>query len=115
MAESECRVDEVTWGSESSELDCSLDLFFEEEEGPAIPEGRSDNHLPVRAYRYEPYLALDADAIPPTPASPPGDEAVTVQCQRPTSKHRLVNLYYTSYRNESFAGCNEPVKSVDCY
>ena len=79
MAESECRVDEVTWGSESSELDCSLDLFFEEEEGPAIPEGRSDNHLPVRAYRYEPYLALDADAIPPTPASPPGDEAVTVQ------------------------------------
>ena len=61
MAESECRVDEVTGGSESSELDYSLDLFFEEEEGPAIPEGPSDNHLPVRAYRYEPYLALDAD------------------------------------------------------
>ena len=78
MAESECRVDEVTGGSESSELDYSLDLFFEEKEGPVIPEGPSDNHLPVRAYRYEPYLALDADAIPPTPASPPGDEAVTV-------------------------------------
>ena len=78
MAESECRVDEVTGGSESSELDYSLDLFFEEEEGPAIPEGPSDNNLPVRAYRYEPYLALDADAIPPTPASPPGDETVTV-------------------------------------
>ena len=75
MAESECCVDEVTGGSESSELDYSLDLFFEEEEGPAIPEGPSDNNLPVRAYRYEPYLALDADAIPPTP---PGDEAVTV-------------------------------------
>ena len=58
MAESECRVDEVTGGSESSELDYSLDLFFEEEEGPAIPEGPSDNNLPVRAYRYEPYLAL---------------------------------------------------------
>ena len=80
MAESECRVDEVTAGSESSELDYSLDLFFEEKEGPVIPEGPSDNHLPVRAYRYEPYLALDADAIPPTPASPPGpeDEAATV-------------------------------------
>ena len=64
MAESECRVDEVTGGSESSELDCSLDLFFEEEERPAIPEGPSDNHLPVRVYRYEPYLALDAEAIP---------------------------------------------------
>ena len=81
MAESECRVDEVTGGSESSELDYSLDLFFEEEEEPVIPEGPSDNHLPVRAYRYEPYLALDADAIPPTPASPPGDEAVTVSDQ----------------------------------
>ena len=113
MAESECRVDEVTGGSESSEFDYSLDLFFEEEEGPAIPEGPSDNHLPVRAYRYEPYLALDADAIPPD-SSPPGDEAVTVS-DRPTSKHRLVNLYYTSYRNESFTGYNEPVKSVDCY
>ena len=31
MAESECRVDEVSGGSESSELECSLDLFFEEE------------------------------------------------------------------------------------
>ena len=96
MAESEGRVDEVSGGSESSELVCSLDLFFEELEGPAIPEGPSDNHLPVLAYRYEPYLALD-DAIPdPPPASPPGDEAVRnyhCQCQRPTSKHRLVNLY----------------------
>ena len=46
MAESECHVDEVTGGSESSELDYSLDLFFEEEEGPAIPEGPSDNNLP---------------------------------------------------------------------
>ena len=74
-----------------------------------------------------PYLTVSVPAITltcpittmvfehPTPASPPGDEAVTVQCQRPTSKHRLVNLYYTSYRNESFAGYNEPVKSVDCY
>ena len=114
MAESECRVDEVTGGSESSELDYSLDLFFEEEEGPAIPEGPSDNNLPVRAYRYEPYLALDADAIPPTPASPPGDDR-SCYCHRPTSKHQLVNLYYTSYRNESFTGYNEPVKSVDCY
>ena len=79
MAESEMPFDEVSGDTDSSELDCSLDLFFEEEEeGPAIPEGPSDNNLPVRAYRYEPYL--DADAIPPTPASPPGagDEAVTV-------------------------------------
>ena len=64
---------------------------------------------------YEPYLALDADAIPPTPASPPGDEAVTVIDRLHPSKHRLVNLYYTSYRNEYFTGYNEPVKSVDCY
>ena len=64
MAESECRVDEVTGGSESSELDYSFDLFFEEEEGPVIPEGPSDNHLPVRAYRYEPYLALDLMRFP---------------------------------------------------
>ena len=113
MAESECRVDEVTGGSESSELDYSLDLFFEEEEGPAIPEGPSDNNLPVRAYRYEPYLALDADAIPPD--SSESTRGRSCHCQRPTSKHRLVNLYYTSYRNESFTGYNEPVKSVDCY
>ena len=71
MAESECFVGDVSGSSESEELDCSLDLFFEEE-GPAIAEdggGPSDN-LPVRAYRYEAYL--DADAIPqaPTPASP---------------------------------------------
>ena len=78
MAESEMPFDEVSGDTDSSELDCSLDLFFEEEEGPAIPEGPSDINLPVRAYRYEPYL--DADEIPPTPASPPGagDEAVTV-------------------------------------
>ena len=71
MAESECFVGDVSGSSESEELDCSLDLFFEEE-GPAIAEdggGPSDN-VPVWAYRYEPYL--DADAIPqaPTPASP---------------------------------------------
>ena len=78
MAESECRVDEVSGGSESSELDCCLDLFFEEEERPAIAEGPSDNHLPVWAYRYEQYLALDTYAIhDPPPANPTGDEAVT--------------------------------------
>ena len=54
MAESECRIDEVSGDTDSSELDCSLDLFFEEEKGPAIPDGPSDNHVPVRAYRYEP-------------------------------------------------------------
>ena len=113
MAESECRVDEVTGVSESSELDYSLDLFFEEEEVPAIPEGPSDNNLPVRAYRYEPYLALDADAIPPD--SSQSTRRRSCHCQQPTSKHRLVNLCYTSYRNESFTGYNEPVKSVDCY
>ena len=47
MAESEIRVDEVSGGSESSELDCSLDLFFEEEEGPAIPRV-----LVTTIYRY---------------------------------------------------------------
>ena len=43
----------LSGGSESDDLDC-LDLFFEQEEGPAITEGPSDNHLPVLAYRYEP-------------------------------------------------------------
>ena len=53
MAESKCRVDEVTGGSESSELDYSLDLFFEEEEGPDSPDssestrGRSCHCQPV--------------------------------------------------------------------
>ena len=40
-------------GSESDELDCSLDLFFEKKEGPAIAgdgSGPSDNVI-VRAYR----------------------------------------------------------------
>ena len=79
MAESECRVDEVTGGSESSELDYSLDLFFEEEEGPAIPEGPSDNNLPVRAYRYEPYLALTLMRFPRLQrVHPETIEAVTV-------------------------------------
>ena len=49
MAESECRIDEVSGDTDSSELDCSLDLFFEEEKGPAIPEGPSDNHVSIRA------------------------------------------------------------------
>ena len=71
----------LSGGSESDDLDCSSDLFFEAEEGPAIPEGPSDNHLPVRAYRYEPYLSLDDDAIPATPASPTGDEAVIDRLQ----------------------------------
>ena len=44
----------LSGGSESDDLDCGLDLFFELEEGPAITEGPSDNHLPVLAYRYEP-------------------------------------------------------------
>ena len=61
MAESECCVGDVSGGSESDHLDCSLDLFFEEEEGPAIAEdgsGPSDNNLPARAYQFDPYLAL---------------------------------------------------------
>ena len=56
MAESERFVGDVSGSSESEELDCSLDVFFEEE-GPAIAEdggGPSDN-VPVRAYRYEAY------------------------------------------------------------
>ena len=83
MAESECFVGDVSGSSESEVLDCSLDLSFEEEDGPVIAEdggGPSDN-VPVRAYRYEAYL--DADAIPqaPTPASPTRDEAVVDRLQ----------------------------------
>ena len=50
MAESECCVGDVSGGSESDDLDCCLDLFFEKER-PAIAEdgsGPSDNNLPVR-------------------------------------------------------------------
>ena len=71
MAESECRVDEVTGGSESSELDYSLDLFFEEEEVPAIPEGPSDNNG-VEAFLY---CQLEGAV---------GDETVTLACQQST-------------------------------
>ncbi len=91
MAESDCFVGDVSGSSESEELDCSLDLVFEEEEGPAIAEdggGPSDN-VPVRAYRYEGYL--DADAIPQasTPASPThGDEAVNIALQQYPINHR---------------------------
>ena len=50
MAESECCVGDVSVGSESDDFDCSLYLFFEEKEGPAIADdggGPSHNNLPV--------------------------------------------------------------------
>ena len=45
MAESDMPFDEVSGDTDSSELDCSLDLFFEEEEGLAIPEGMHQAYL----------------------------------------------------------------------
>ena len=112
MAESECFVGDVSGSSESEELDCSLDLFLDEEEGPVIAEdggGPSDN-IPVRNGRIDTsstwtlmrFLRLRLQS--------------RVQRVQPetklSSKHRLVNLCYTSYHNKSFAGYNEPVKSV---
>ena len=66
----------------------------------------------VTIYRYGRIDTSSTDAIPQawTPGSSESNQRRS--CHRPTSKHRLVNLYYTSYHNKSFAGYNEPVKSV---